>query len=146
MKFLKVDWNFLFRCVFRTQGGLHDAAIWTGLNLPVDIRLARKELTENGPIMYALNTDDQLKIKLPLIISGSAIIQGKKWWFLLHFVWLLDSNTNTTAPCFYSHLIVANFGEFLCEIDNVTCQVPVLWLTKWFINMQHTYTDHKLRK
>ena len=74
MKFLKVDWNFLFRCVFRTQGGLDDAAIGAGLNKPIDIRLARKELTKNSPIMYAINTDDQLKIELPLITSDSNII------------------------------------------------------------------------
>ena len=56
----------------------------------------------------------------------------------LIFAWLLDSNTNTTTPCFYFHLIVANFGEFLCGIDNVKCQVPILWLTK----MIHKYTAH----
>ena len=58
--------------------------------MPVDIHLARKELTENGPIMYALNTDDQLKIELPLIISGSAIIQGKNgdFYFILYDFWI----------------------------------------------------------
>ena len=86
MKFLEVDWDFLFRCVFRTQGGLDDAAIQAGLNKPIDICLAREELTKNGPIMYAINTDDQLKIELPLITSGIDIIQGKKWRFLPHCV------------------------------------------------------------
>ena len=86
MKFLEVDWDFLFRCVFRTQGGLDDAAIQAGLNKPNDICLARKELTKNGPIMYAINTDDQLKIEPPLITSGIDIIQGKKWRFLPHCV------------------------------------------------------------
>lgn len=28
--------------------------------------------------MYAINTDDQLKIELPLTTSGSDIIQGKE--------------------------------------------------------------------
>ena len=86
MKFLEVDWDFLFRCVFRPQGGLDDAAIQAGLNKPIDICFAREELTKNGPIMYAINTDDQLKIELPLITSGIDIIQSKKWQFLPHCV------------------------------------------------------------
>ena len=89
--------------------------------------------------MFAINTDDQLKIELPLITSGFGIIQGKKWWFYLIMYDFLDSNTNTTAACFYSLFIVANFGERLCGIDNVKCQ-------KWFINIQHTYANHKIRK
>ena len=79
MKFLKVDWNFLFRCVFRTQGVLDDVAIRVGLNKQIDVRLATEGLTKNGPIMYAFDTNDQLKIELPLITSGFDIIQCKKW-------------------------------------------------------------------
>ena len=70
----------LFRCVFWSQGGLDDATIPAGLKKPIDIRLIRKELTKNGPITYAINTDDQLKTELPLINSGSDITQGKKKW------------------------------------------------------------------
>ena len=46
------------------------------------------------------------------------------------------SNTNTTALYFYSHLIVANFGEFSCGINNVNCQVLLL------AKMIHKYTVH----
>ena len=80
--------------------------------------------------MYSINTDDQLKIELSLITNGSDIIQSKEWWFLYHYVWLLGSNANVPALGFYSYLIFTNFQVFLCGIENVKCQMSILWLTK----------------
>ena len=111
----------MFVSVFKTQGGLDDEVLRAGLNKLIDIRLARKEITKNASIMHAVDADDQLKIELPLITSASDIFQGKEWWFLSHYVCLLDSNTNITAPCFYFYLIIANFYAFLCGMEK--CQV-----------------------
>ena len=72
--FPKVDWNFFLTCVFRTEVGLDNVATQARLNKPFVIHLARKYLTKNGPSMYAIDTNDQLEIELPLIINGSDII------------------------------------------------------------------------
>ena len=39
-----------------SQGGIEKAALNGGLQKSFDVRIARKELTRNGPIMYAINT------------------------------------------------------------------------------------------
>ena len=72
--FPKVDWNFFLTCFFRTEVGLDNVATQARRNKPFVIHLARKYLTKNVPSMYAIDTNDQLEIKLPLIINGSDII------------------------------------------------------------------------
>ena len=72
--FRKVDWNFFLTCVFRTEVSLDNVATQARGNKPFVIHLAREYLTKNDPSMYAIDTNDQLEIELPLIISGSDII------------------------------------------------------------------------
>ena len=64
---------FLFVSVFKAQGGLGDEVLRAGPTKPIDIRLARKEITKNALIMHAVDADDQLKIELPLITNASDI-------------------------------------------------------------------------
>ena len=58
------------------MGGLDDAAERAGLQHPFEIRLARREFSKNGPTLFAINTESQLELELPLVISGSDNIQG----------------------------------------------------------------------
>ena len=59
------------------QGGIDQAAKNVGLGKPIDIRLARKEMNRNGSTMFAINTDQQLRIELSSISNGSDVVQGK---------------------------------------------------------------------
>ena len=72
-------WNLrivYFFLILRAQGGIDPAAENAGLSKPVNSRLARKEINRNGPTMFAINTDYQLKLEIPSTINGSDIIQS----------------------------------------------------------------------
>ena len=48
-----------------------------GLGKNIDVQLARKEILKNGTaVMYAINTNQQLELELPVAISNNDIIQG----------------------------------------------------------------------
>ena len=68
--------NWFFKN-YRAQGGIDQAAENAGLGKPIDIRLARKEMNRNGSTMFAINTDQQLRIELSSISNGSDVVQGK---------------------------------------------------------------------
>ena len=53
--------------LFSSQGGIQESGTKAGLQLPFEIRLARKEMTKSGPTMYSINTDVQLQLELPQI-------------------------------------------------------------------------------
>ena len=52
------------------QGGIKEPAINSKLCKLSDIRLSHKEVTKNGPVMYAVNTNAQLELNLPSILNG----------------------------------------------------------------------------
>ena len=62
---------------YRAQGGIDQAAENIGLGKPIDIRLGRKEMNRNGPTVFAINTDQQMRIELPSLLNGSDVVQGK---------------------------------------------------------------------
>ena len=68
--------NWFFKN-YRAQGGIDQTAENAGLGKPIDIRLARKEMNRNGSTMFAINTDQQLRIELSSISNGSDVVQGK---------------------------------------------------------------------
>ena len=113
------------------------------VNKSLDIHLSRGEVTENDPIMNAVNTDDEPKIELPLIYSSSDIIQDKVWWFSPNYVCLLGNKTNITAQCLYSDLIVANFQEFLLSFEcvflpdnRIYLPEPLIMVIIWIMKIQ----------
>ena len=40
-------------------------------------------MNRNGPTVFTINTDQQLRIELPSILNGSDVVQGKTLNFLL---------------------------------------------------------------
>ena len=58
------------------QDGIDQAAENAGLGKPIDILLARKEMNRNGPTMFALNTDQHLRIEPPSTLNGSDVVLG----------------------------------------------------------------------
>ena len=58
------------------QGGIDQAAENAGLGKPIGILLARKEMNRNGPTMFPINTDQQLRIEPPSILNCSDVVQG----------------------------------------------------------------------
>uniref|UniRef100_A0A7M5V033 Uncharacterized protein n=2 Tax=Clytia hemisphaerica TaxID=252671 RepID=A0A7M5V033_9CNID len=64
-----------FKDAIRNECGIEEAAMRAGLNKPFDIRLARKQLGKNGARMFAINTDSQLKLEMPSVLSGSDTLQ-----------------------------------------------------------------------
>ena len=58
------------------QDGIDQAAENAGLGKPIDILLARKEMNRNGPTMFAINTDQQLRIEPPSTLNGSDVVLG----------------------------------------------------------------------
>ena len=62
---------------YRAQGGIDQAAENATLGKPINIRLARKEMNRNCPTMFAINTDQRLRIELPSILNGSDVVQGE---------------------------------------------------------------------
>uniref|UniRef100_A0A7M5U724 Uncharacterized protein n=1 Tax=Clytia hemisphaerica TaxID=252671 RepID=A0A7M5U724_9CNID len=65
-----------FKDAIRNECGIEEAAMRAGLNKPFDIRLARKQLGKNGARMFAINTDSQLKLEMPSVLSGSDTLQA----------------------------------------------------------------------
>lgn len=43
--------------LIRYQGGIEKIAEQAGLTKPLDVRLAKKEMTKNGPVLYFIITD-----------------------------------------------------------------------------------------
>ena len=72
-------WNLrivYFFLILRARGVIDPAAENAGLSKPINSRLARKEINRNGPTMFAINMDYQLKLEIPSTIDGSDIIQS----------------------------------------------------------------------
>lgn len=60
----------------RVDGGISETSLKLGFGKNLDICLARKEMTRNGPNMYHINTNNQLELELPVAISNKDVIQG----------------------------------------------------------------------
>lgn len=59
-------------------GGIYQVAKSIGLGSNFDIKLARldKSDTQKGTQSYAINTDNQVRLELPTIRTGSDSLQG----------------------------------------------------------------------
>ena len=49
----------------KCQGQIEKIAEGVGLSKPLDVRIARKEMTKNVPIMYSIIIDTQMGLELP---------------------------------------------------------------------------------
>ena len=56
-----------------------------GLGENLDIRFLRKEMTTQGPKMYAINTDMQLALEIDYIKEGRDILEGNFLSWLIKF-------------------------------------------------------------
>ena len=82
--------------LIRYQGEIENIAEQADLSKQLDVRLAMKEMTKNGPIMYSIITDTQLGLELPSILNRTYILQGmffmllEKSFLLLNLYLLLN--------------------------------------------------------
>ena len=64
-----------FFSIVSSYGGLKERAKMLGLGDNLDIRFLRKEMTAQGPRIYAINTDLQLQLEFGYIKEGRDVLE-----------------------------------------------------------------------